>query len=77
MLFLCTGHSAHSILAEVTMHHLGQGSFNAYSAGSHPQGSVHPMTLATLQRLHLPIEGLRSKSWDEFAGTHAPKLDLC
>ena len=76
VLFLCTGNAARSILAEVTMNHLGQGSFNAYSAGSHPKGSVHPMTLATLQRLHLPIEGLRSKSCDEFAGAHAPKLDF-
>jgi protein-tyrosine-phosphatase len=76
VLFLCTGNSARSILAEVMMNHLGQGQFTAYSAGSHPRGSVHPLTLETLQRLHLPIEGLRSKSWNEFAGAPAPKLDF-
>jgi len=76
VLFLCTGNSARSILAEVMMNHLGQGKFTAYSAGSHPKGSVHPLTLETLQSLHLPIEGLRSKSWHEFTRADAPKLDF-
>jgi arsenate reductase len=76
VLFLCTGNSARSILAEVIMNHLGQGQFMAYSAGSHPRGSVHPLTLDTLQRLHLPTAGLRSKSWEEFAQPGAPQLDF-
>jgi len=76
VLFLCTGNSARSILAEVILNHLGQGTFKAYSAGSQPRGVVHPWTLETLQNLHLPIEGLRSKSWNEFAQPHAPQLDF-
>jgi arsenate reductase len=76
VLFLCTGNSARSILAEVMMNHLSQGKFMAYSAGSHPRGSVHPFTLDTLQRLHLPITGLRSKSWEEFAQPGTPQLDF-
>jgi arsenate reductase (thioredoxin) len=76
VLFLCTGNSARSILAEVMLNHLSQGKFMAYSAGSHPRGSVHPFTLDTLQRLHLPIAGLRSKSWEEFAQPGAPQLDF-
>jgi protein-tyrosine-phosphatase len=76
VLFLCTGNSARSILAEVMLNHLGQGKFRAYSAGSHPRGSVHPFTLDTLQRLHLPSAGLRSKSWEEFAQPGAPQLDF-
>jgi arsenate reductase len=76
VLFLCTGNSARSILAEAIMNHLGQGTFTAYSAGSHPRGSVHPLTLETLQHLHLPIEGLQSKSWEEFARPDAPPLDF-
>jgi protein-tyrosine-phosphatase len=76
VLFLCTGNSARSILAEVMMNHLSQGKFMAYSAGSHPRGSIHPLTLDTLQRLHLPIAGLRSKSWEEFAQPGAPQLDF-
>jgi arsenate reductase len=76
VLFLCTGNSARSILAEVMLNYLSQGKFMAYSAGSHPRGSVHPFTLDTLQRLHLPIAGLRSKSWEEFAQPGAPQLDF-
>jgi protein-tyrosine-phosphatase len=76
VLFLCTGNSARSILAEMMMNHLSQGKFTAYSAGSHPKGSVHPLTLETLQSMRLPAEGLRSKSWNEFARADAPKLDF-
>ena len=76
VLFLCTGNSARSILAESLMNHLGMGRFHAYSAGSHPKGQVHPISLALLKQLKLPTEGLRSKSWDEFAAPGAPKLDF-
>jgi protein-tyrosine-phosphatase len=76
VLFLCTGNSARSIMAEVLMNQLGQGKFLAYSAGSHPRGSVHPLAIATLQGMHLPVDGLRSKSWEEFAGPDAPPLDF-
>jgi protein-tyrosine-phosphatase len=76
VLFLCTGNSARSILAESLMNHLGQGRFRAYSAGSFPKGQVHPISLALLTHLELPIEGLRSKSWDEFAAPGAPPLDF-
>ena len=76
VLFLCTGNSARSILAEVLLNRLGRERFRAFSAGSHPRGSVHPLTIATLQRNHLPVDGLRSKSWDEFAAPGAPQLDL-
>ena len=67
VLFLCTGNSARSILAESLMSHRGRGQFRAFSAGSHPKGEVHPLALETLRRNNLPTEGLRSKSWDEFA----------
>ena len=76
VLFLCTGNSARSIMAEVMLHHLGSGRFTAYSAGSHPQGAVHPLAIATLQSMGLPVDGLRSKSWQEFAQPDAPPLDF-
>ncbi|KXC19121.1 arsenate reductase [Pseudomonas aeruginosa] len=75
-LFLCTGNSARSILAEGILNALGQGRFRAYSAGSHPKGEVHPLALATLERLHLPATGYRSKSWDEFVAPGAPVFDF-
>jgi arsenate reductase (thioredoxin) len=76
VLFLCTGNSARSIMAEVMLHHLGGGRFAAYSAGSHPKGAVHPLAIATLQSMGLPVDGLRSKSWQEFAQAGAPLLDF-
>jgi arsenate reductase (thioredoxin) len=75
-LFLCTGNSARSVMAEVLLNHWGQGRFRAFSAGSHPNGRVNPFTLELLARLGLPIEGLRSKSWDEFAAPGAPRMDF-
>src|SRR4029434_11284140 len=76
VLFLCTGNSARSIMAEVLQQHLGSGRFTAYSAGSHPKGTVHPLAIATLQSMGLPVDGLRSKSWQEFARPDAPPLDM-
>jgi arsenate reductase (thioredoxin) len=76
VLFLCTGNSARSILAEQLLNHWGQGRFRAFSAGSYPKGQVHPIALALLEHLKLPVEGLRSKSWDEFARPGAPPLDF-
>jgi arsenate reductase len=75
-LFLCTGNSARSVLGEVLLNQLGRGRFHGYSAGSQPRGEVNPHTLALLQRLKIPTEGLRSKSWDEFASPGAPRLDF-
>ena len=76
VLFLCTGNSARSILAEVLLEHRGKGRFRAYSAGSFPKRAVHPMALDLLDRLRLPTMGLRSKSWDEFARPDAPVMDF-
>ena len=74
VLFLCTGNSARSILAEALLNNRGRGRFRAYSAGSFPKGQVHPLALELLKRSNLPTEGLRSKSWDEFAAPGAPQM---
>ena len=76
VLFMCTGNSARSILAEAYLNHRGRGRFHAYSAGSHPTGRVDPMVLSLLQRCGMPVSELRSKSWDEFLGPAAPQLDF-
>lgn len=76
ILFLCTGNSARSILAEAIMNRVGAEKFVAYSAGSMPKGEVHPQALELLSRLSFPTEGLRSKSWEEFAVPGAPELDF-
>jgi arsenate reductase (thioredoxin) len=76
VLFLCTGNSARSILAEQLLNHWGAGLFRGFSAGSHPKGQVHPIALALLQQMKLSTEGLRSKSWEEFAAPGAPPLDF-
>jgi len=76
VLVLCTGNSARSVLAECLINDLGGGKWKAFSAGSHPTGKVNPLSVEILQEKAHSIEGLRSKSWDEFASPDAPKMDL-
>jgi arsenate reductase len=76
VLFLCTGNSARSIMAEAILNRMGQPMFTAYSAGSHPTGAVRPEALKELEAAHVSVAGLRSKSWDEFARPGAPEMDF-
>ncbi len=76
VLFLCTANSARSIFAETIMNHVGGDRFRAYSAGSHPAGQVNPDAVRLLEKMKLPTEGLRSKDWDEFTASDAPKMDF-
>jgi protein-tyrosine-phosphatase len=76
VLFLCTGNSARSIMAEAILNREGRGHFRAFSAGSQPKGEVHPYTLDLLRRLNFDVRAMRSKSWNEFSGPDAPPLDF-
>ena len=76
VLFLCTGNSARSILAEAYLNHAARGRYRGYSAGSHPNGRVNPFALELLEKSRLATAGLRSKSWDEFARSDAPRIDF-
>ena len=76
VLFLCTGNSARSVIGEVLLNHWGKGRFHAYSAGSQPKSAVNPLTLDLLRAMKLPTDGLRSKSWNEFARPDAPRMDF-
>jgi protein-tyrosine-phosphatase len=76
VLFLCTGNSARSIMAEAIMNRLAQGKFRAYSAGSQPKGTIHPKAAELLRKLNYDVRGLRSKSWEEFSRPGAPELDF-
>ena len=76
VLFLCTGNSARSIMAECAMNRWGRGQFQGFSAGSHPKGVVHPVTLAVLNELNYDTKNLRSKSWDEFVAPDSSRLDF-
>ena len=77
VLFLCTGNSARSIMAEAIMNKKGFPNFKAYSAGSHPKGTVHPAALRQIETARFPTNGLRTKDWSEFANPGAPQMDLC
>ena len=76
VLFICTGNSARSVIAEGLMNELGGGRFKAFSAGSHPKGTVHPLALKTLAAHHIPTDGFRSKGWEAFSGPGAPALQF-
>ncbi len=76
VLFLCTGNTARSVMAEVLLNALGRGRFKAYSAGSHPKGEVHPLTMELIAKNRFAVDGLHSKSWDAFAVAGAPQLDF-
>lgn len=76
VLFLCTGNTARSILAEALLNHIGQGKFRAFSAGSQPRGTVNPFAIKVLEKFEIPANGLHSKSWGEFAQPNAPKMDF-